>query len=498
MAIAQVCRRWRVIATQCKAFWSFISLTPTATSSLPMHWAELLLTLSDPCPVSLLVDCSSSASSAAQTEPFRRVALATLRAALPRAREIHLQSSSPAFTISADPGFRAEAMRLLDASATPLLEVLGVRSQTGHDFVTLSDDIFLHHIPSALRSLTLAYCDVNHTSPLFHAPLTFLSLANCQVEFPLEIFRFLPHLHTLVLESTRGACLMRERNSSSHEALCLPNLQRLKLTNISAFIAFILQAIHIPPSSSLSITCTDYLDIDEPLDDLTLLQTITSNMSPVLSSHLESTALGEYQSTFPILEIASPSSTSKKTLVLHDPETIGDSTSEKQQMLFSIVWASTSTTQGKGDDKSSSTIDLFTHMLSALPPTVLRHIHTLRMRDAADARSRPDPFAAYHDKARDEAVRGLLAIVMRQELLPALRQVLLEDIDFKLFDVDLFVRVLVDRQRAAASSCGKISLSLRNCLMNVGTIRGLRDCLGPDVVDVDYASKQLSPHTRYI
>jgi len=291
-------------------------------------------------------------------------------------------------------------------------------------------------------------------------------------------------------------------SEEAEEALRLPHLQRVELTNVSANIAFLLQAIQIPPSSSLSITCTDCLDIDEPLDDLALLHSITSNMSPVLSTHLER-ALGE-DHTFPRLEIASPTSTSKKTLVLLDPAT-ADPASETRQLLFSLVWASTSPTYDEDKDNklsssSSSTIDLFTQMLSALPPTALRCIRTLHMRDAsyssppfslcaADARSRPNPFAVYHNKARDEAVRGLLAIVMRQELLPALRQVSLEDIDFKYLDVDLLARVLAHRQRTVAVSGGKISLSLQNCIMNVGTIRGLRDCLGPDAVDVDYATK---------
>jgi hypothetical protein len=53
------------------------------------------------------------------------------------------------------------------------------------------------------------------------------------------------------------------------------------------------------------------------------------------------------------------------------------------------------------------------------------------MCDAADARSRPNPFTAYHDKAQDEAMRGLLAIVMQQELPTTLRQVSLEGISFK-------------------------------------------------------------------
>jgi hypothetical protein len=109
------------------------------------------------------------------------------------------------------------------------------------------------------------------------------------------------------------------------------------------------------------------------------------------------------------------------------------------------------------------------------------------MRDAADARPRPDPFVAHRNKARDEAVRGLLAMVTRQEFLPALRQVSLEEVDFEHFDVDLLARVFVDRQRAAASPGGKVSLSLQNCPMSVGKIRGLRDCLGPDAFVVDYA-----------
>jgi len=65
----------------------------------------------------------------------------------------------------------------------------------------------------------------------------------------------------------------------------------------------------------------------------------------------------------------------------------------------------------------------------------------------------------------------------------------LEDVDFKYLDVDLLARVLAHRQRTVAVSGGKINLSLQDCIMNVGTIRGLRDCLGPDAVDVDYASK---------
>lgn len=496
LAITQVCRRWRAIAINCNAFWSFVLLTASA------HCVELSLARSDPYPVSLLVDCSST-----QTDSYRHVVLATLRAALPRAREIHLQNLSSFVAVARMPSMptdlesRAEALRLLDTSPAPFLEAFSVIGHTVRDVVALSDDIFQRCAPSALRSLILTYCDLRHSSPLFRAPLTSLHLAQCHLEFPLELLGLLPHLRTLVLENTRGVNIYearrttrRRKNSSDKEALRLPHLQRLELTDLSTVIAFLLQAIQIPAFSSISVTCTDCLESDEPLDDLTLLRTITSNMSPVLSTHLDH-VLAENRA-FSLLEIASPASTFKKTLVLLDPASaLSDPVGERRRLLFSLVWASTT----HKDD-----IDIFSQMLSALPPAALRQIHTLRMCDAlssslraADARSRRNPFATYHDKARDEAVRGLLTIMMRQELLPALRLVSLEDIDFKHLDVDLLARVLVHRQRTAAISGGKISLSLQNCLMNVGTIRGLRDCLGPDAVDVGYASKRLGPHMRY-
>ena len=87
--------------------------------------------------------------------------------------------------------------------------------------------------------------------------------------------------------------------------------------------------------------------------------------------------------------------------------------------------------------------------------------------------------------ARDEAVRGLLAFVMGQGLLPALRHVSLEGVDFKNPDVDLLARVLVDRQRlSTVPGEEKISLCLQHCLMDLDSIRRLQDRLGPDAVDI--------------
>lgn len=333
------------------------------------------------------------------------------------------------------------------------------------DSVALSDDIILRHDTTALRSLTLTLCDVYPSSPLFCAPLLSLRLVDCRVEFPLEILSLLPQLRTLVLQGTRGTRI-------SSDVLHLPQLQHLELINVSSVIAFFLREMVIPSSSFLSITCTDYSDIDEPLDELTLLNRATSNISPVFSTYFER-ALGEGYK-YPLLEIASPTSIAKKTLVLLDtgPD------AGIHQLQFSLVWA---------DAKS---IDLFSQMLSIFPTAIRQHIRILRMREtpisrAADVRSRLMPFASYYDKARDEAVRGLLTFMMGQGLLPVLCQVSLEDVDLKNLDVDALARVLVDRQRlSTVSGEGKINLSLQNCLMDLDLIRRLRDRLGPDTVDI--------------
>jgi len=163
----------------------------------------------------------------------------------------------------------------------------------------------------------------------------------------------------------------------------------------------------------------------------------------------------------------------KKTFMLLDPAPDAGS----PRLRFSLIWAGT-----------PNSTDLFSQMISALPTTALQRIHTLCMRDtllcSADARSRLLPFAALHDKARDEAVRGLLAIVKRKDFLPALRQVSLEGMDLKHIDLDTLARVLIYRQRSVAVRGGKVSLSLQNCITTVGMIRGLRDYLGQDAVDV--------------
>lgn len=414
---------------------------------------EVSLARSYPCPISFSVDFSPTPR---RPEWYRNSALSALRA-LSRARQVHLRGS-------AEPNseFGKEASRLLD----PVLEVSNVQGHMPRDSVTLSGDIFLRRDTTALRSLTLTLCDVYPSSPLFCAPLLSLRLVDCRVEFPLEILSLLPQLRTLVLQNTRGTRI-------SSDVLHLPQLQHLELSDVSSVIAFLLRGITIPSSSSLSITCTDYTDIEEPVDDLTILNTVTSNISPVFSTYLEG-ALGEGYK-YPLLEIASPTSTAKKTLVLLD--TAPDAGTHRLQ--FSLVWAD-----------APKSIDLFSQMLSIFPTAVRQHIHTLRMREtpilrAADVRSRLLLFAAFLDKARDEAVRGLLAFVMGQELLPALRQVSLEGIDLKNPDIDMLARVLVDRQRlSTVPGDGKIILSLQNCLMDLDSIRRLRDRLGPDAVDI--------------
>ena len=410
---------------------------------------EVSLARSYPCPISFAVVFSP----APRPEWYRTCALSALRA-LSRARQVYLRGSAESWR---------EASGLLD----PVLGVISVQAHMPRESVTLSGDNFLRRdATTTLRSLTLTLCDVYPSFPLFRAPLLSLRLVDCRVEFPLEILGLLPQLRTLVLQNTRGTRI-------SSDVTDLPQLQHLELTNASNVIAFLLRGIKIPSSSSLSITCTDYTDIEEPLDDLTLLNTVISNILPAFSTYLEG-VLGEGYK-YPVLEIASPTSTAKKTLVLLD--TAPDAGTHRLQ--FSLVWAD-----------APKSIDLFSQMLSIFPAAVRQQIHTLSMQEppilhAADVRSRLLPFATFYDKARDEAVRGLLAFVMGHELLPALRQVSLEGVDLKNVDVDILARVLVNGQRLSnVPGEGKITLSLQNCLMGLDSIRRLQDQLGPDAVDI--------------
>lgn len=472
MSIAQVCRHWRVIVANFKNFWAYI---PLQTS---VYWTEVSLARSYPCPISFRIDFSTT-----HPEWYRRAALCALRAAA-RAREVHLQSSA-----ATDLEFRREALYLLGESPTPKLETLSIDGTMARNLVFLSEDVFLRHRDAvvALRSLTLAYCDVRPSNALFHAPLVSLHLENCQTGSLLEALSHLPHLRTLILEGTpfHDAPLGDFSN-----VVHLRQLQHLAITNASGVVAFLIKGILTPASTSLTITCTDYRDIDEPLDDTVLLHTITSTLSPVLSAHFER-ALGAGYS-FPILEITVPSSVSKRTLTLRGPPSdlpgasLARPTPRPPQLQLSLAW---------GD----ATTDLFSALLSALPAAALRLVHTLGMHDepppsrrAADGRSRPHLwFAKFHDKARDEAVRGLLAIVATHDgVLSALRGVSLEGIDLDSTDVDSLVRVLVHRRRASAGE--PIRLALRDCLASNGTIQALQNCLGSDVVNRRGSNASLS------
>ncbi|KAI0295915.1 hypothetical protein B0F90DRAFT_1927383 [Multifurca ochricompacta] len=467
MAIAQVCHHWRMIVADCREFWSYIPLQSS------LYWVEVSLARSHPHPISFSVDLSAT-----QPEWYQRAALSALHV-ISRAREVYIHTSAVA-----NSGLHMAALRILDDAAAPKLEVLGIHGTVACEPVPFSGSIFRHHTAAALHTLTLAFCEVHPSSPLFQAPLVSLRLENCRVEFPLGVLSLLPHLRTLVLAGIHGTFL-----SYSSDVVRLLHLRHLELTSPSSDIAFLLRNISIPPSTSLSITCVDYIVSDDPLDDLTLLHKITLILSPVLATYLERAFAEGY--SLPLLEITTPTNASKRNISLLDPTSTSTSTSTSStgtptspQLNLSLVWADSST-------------DLFFQMLSALPIAALQRIHTLGMREedpsctaAKEARSRsspaqprrplPLPLAGFHKKARDEAVMGLLTLVMQQGLLPALREVSFQGIDFKNLDVDLVARVLVHRQRAMTG--GSITLSLRDCIVSDGTIGAFQDCLGLDAV----------------
>jgi hypothetical protein len=386
------------------------------------------------------------------------VALSALKN-ISRARQVDLYISA----LGANLLFRKEALRLLDVSPAPCLETLNIQAGIMlSDTISLSGDIFLRHVPTALHALSLTYCDVGPSSLLLRAPLVTLCLENCRMEYPLEVLSLLPHLQTLVLKYTDCT-----RFKDSDDVLVrLPKLQHLELTNTSNVIVLFLKGLLTPASVSLSITCTNY-----KVQNLTLLRMIILTLSLALSTYLER-ALEEGH-VCPLLEITKPSDPFSKTLELLSPASL-------TRLHLSFIWY---------DMSGSTDLDFFYEMLSALPAAALKHVHTLRMRDDGPSRSTTDarPYAYFwthirnRHNAHDEAMQGLLAIVTQHRLLPALRQVSLEGMNIDKFDL---AYALFQRQRMVTSEGAMIRLSLRDCLMSQDTIAALRDCLGMDAVDL--------------
>ncbi|KAI0258364.1 hypothetical protein BC834DRAFT_847422 [Gloeopeniophorella convolvens] len=445
MGIAQTSRHWRTVAATSQIIWSYIPLEAS------IYWAGVSLKLSHSTLISFCVDLSS-----AYSDWYRRAVLDALRA-IPRTREIHLLKGP-----RVDPELDREVFRLLAASPAPALDTLTIWSTAARNTVTLSDDIFLRRVPSALRSLTLKYCDLSVTSPLLQTRLTSLVLEDCDIDTPLEVIRHLSDLRSLTLRRIRKT--FSRRTSSP---VRLPRLQDLAVEDTSEIVTSLLQSIQISASTSISLTCDDYMEIEEDLTDVQILHLIASTLSPVISTHLERAFAKGY--SFPSLEIpASPRVDILSFNLSGDPAPSPHALSPYFRLSF--PWASPGP-------------DLFLRLLSALPHAVLQHVYTLRLRArAADARSR----------RMDEAARGLIALV-EEAPLPALRSVVLEGVSFRLIDQDMpkdvapyrdaLARALVHRRQTQVRE--KTRLAIWNCAISRAEVVSLRDCLGLDVVDWD-------------
>jgi hypothetical protein len=154
----------------------------------------------------------------------------------------------------------------------------------------------------------------------------------------------------------------------------------------------------------------------------------------------------------PFLEIASPTSTAKKTLVLLD--TAPDARTHRLQ--FSLVWAD-----------APKSIDLFPKC-SPYFQLSCASISTSCACERPTFCARPT-FGDF----------GLIFSPLPHSMTR------LEARPCGGCSPSMLARVLVDHQRlSTVTGEGKISLSLQNCLMDLDSIRRLRDRLGPDVVDI--------------
>ncbi|KAJ6588122.1 hypothetical protein B0H19DRAFT_1300655 [Mycena capillaripes] len=217
LTISHVCRRWREIAMKSSNFWSGIVL------SRP-QWALEMLNRSRAAPLMVGVDLGSSATT---NVAARDVVLAQLW----RIRELHLNMPRNSHNVPAalsHPAPILERFHLWYEGPTPF-------------FVTAK--LFENEVPR-LRHLSLRYCLLHTTSPLWHN-LVSLELVHASMdlsmdEFLLFVLTRMPHLRALMLNvSFRGMLV-------ATEPVVALNLKTLELTATSRQCSYFLRAVSIP------------------------------------------------------------------------------------------------------------------------------------------------------------------------------------------------------------------------------------------------------------
>ncbi|KAI0042139.1 hypothetical protein FA95DRAFT_613324 [Auriscalpium vulgare] len=234
MGISYVCRHWRVIALNLKAFWAFIPLDLGST------WTRTCLARSHPTPISILLFLNNLQ---AYDKWYYDLAMDTL-------------------------GDLSRTQRLREVGKPYGEHVEKIRRELGHRLATspLLTDLFISFVnlpdnfgPSAprLRRLALKRCTLSMDAEcgIWQASLTTLKLTECSsVTNSLQVLKVvekLPGLQTLHLSFT-----VHSTSPERLPHLYLPHLRDLRLVDTNGRNLEILQHLTFPSDIDMHFECS--------------------------------------------------------------------------------------------------------------------------------------------------------------------------------------------------------------------------------------------------
>ncbi|KAF8190749.1 hypothetical protein K438DRAFT_1763189 [Mycena galopus ATCC 62051] len=217
LGVSHVCRQWREIAMTSSHFWSNIDL------SRP-RWALEMLHRSHSAPLTVGIDFGSSDT---KYVAARDLVLGQLS----RIQELHLTM----------PGQRSIPPALL--LPAPILDIFHLW-YNGPRACFVTAKLFQGYEVPTLRHLSLQYCLLEGTSPLWHN-LVSLELIHAPMDLAMDDFILivlsrLPYLRALSLSDSFPETL------EVSEAVPVPNLETLELTASSMRCSCFLRAVWIP------------------------------------------------------------------------------------------------------------------------------------------------------------------------------------------------------------------------------------------------------------
>ncbi|KZV60600.1 hypothetical protein PENSPDRAFT_759917 [Peniophora sp. CONT] len=278
--ISHVCRRWRTIALSCADLWSVVP----HPESLP-QWTKLCLSRCAHGPIELYVPLAMSWA----TETAAQDAIRLVLPHLARVRRLDLHLGLDSYLLRHKErglamAFVKDIIEALTAQRMPSLEAVTLFFNTSlidggpYRGPTFPSNLFERQPVPRLRRLTLAYCVVSSSSPIYAPSLRHLELHNVRgwggIDGMIQCLQNTPLLETFIYKDAGNHLALLPfdaRRSIVHPLRCvrLDYLSRLELEGMFMSTAGIFSHLSIPVSATIHINKPNKRS-DQDTDHLTM------------------------------------------------------------------------------------------------------------------------------------------------------------------------------------------------------------------------------------